>query len=328
MQRFMHSDFMWRWGWVGFVLMVLGLSCLVAFLLGGCATSYPYVQPAPIPSEIGWTAPVVEPLEESPAVPVVTIPERQALPSEKVFAYNEGQVYAVKVALHTPLAVQLQPDEQIDHIAQDRAVIEPGEDKSPWEIIESRSHTPVRPQVLITATKAGLFQGLTITTNRRVYLLDVRSVGVSKVRLVRFDYGQEPVTVAKVKPRLLPDLTQPQTFYGGYLIDPVHKDRVPSWTPRHVVNDQQGKTYVIFPSYITTIQAPLLRLVGSTGVEVINYRQVGTVYILDGLFNVAELRVGAGPQAELVRIYRGSSQAMRCPGDAGCPVWSERIAGR
>lgn len=49
----------------------------------------------------------------------------------------------------------------------------------------------------------------------------------------------------------------------------------------------------------------MLRLVGSTGPEVINYRPVGTVYILDGLFNVAELRVGTGPHAELVRLYRG-----------------------
>jgi hypothetical protein len=46
------------------------------------------------------------------------------------------------------------------------------------------------------------------------------------------------------------------------------------------------------------------------------------------LFNVAELRVGTGKEAELVRIYRGEAQAMRCPGDTNCPVWSERVAGR
>jgi type IV secretion system protein VirB9 len=160
-----------------------------------------------------------------------------------------------------------------------------------------------------------------------MYLLDVRSVAASKVRLVRWDYGPEPVAKIVTKPRLLPDLTQPQTFYGGYLIDPVNKDRVPSWTPRQVVNDQQGKTYVLFPSYTTSIQAPLLRLIGNTGPKVINYRQVGTMYILDGLFNLAELRVGTGEQAEIVRIYRGTPQAMRCPGEASCPVWSERMAG-
>jgi hypothetical protein len=51
-------------------------------------------------------------------------------------------------------------------------------------------------------------------------------------------------------------------------------------------------------------------------------------YILDGLFNMAELRVGTGAHAEVVRIYRCPPQAMRCPGDSACPVWSERMAGR
>src|SRR6185437_14509028 len=97
------------------------------------------------------------------------------------------------------------------------------------------------------------------------YLLELRSVAASKVKLVRFDYGPEPVKKVASKPRLLPDLTQAQTFYGGYVIDPVNKDRVPSWTPQQAVNDQQGKTYLMFPSYMTSIQAPLLRLIGSTG---------------------------------------------------------------
>jgi type IV secretion system protein TrbG len=306
------------------------VSCVLAVgFMAGCATSQPYVQPSPIPSDIGWTAPVVEPMEEPPTPPVVTILERKASPFEQVFAYDEGAVQTVKVGVNYPLTLMLQPGEVRDQIMWgDRSPIATGDEGSPWDIHEGISHDPPRPHVLINVTKPGLRQGMIITTNRRVYLLDLRSVGASKVRLVRWTYDPEPMAKMATKPRLLPDLTQPQTFYGGYLIDPVHKDRVPSWTPRQVVNDQQGKTYVIFPSYVTAIQAPLLRLIGSTGPEVINYRQVGTVYILDGLFNVAELRVGTGPQAELVRIYRGSSQAMRCPGDTNCPVWSERMAGR
>jgi type IV secretory pathway VirB9-like protein len=50
-------------------------------------------------------------------------------------------------------------------------------------------------------------------------------------------------------------------------------------------------------TYLTTITAPLLRLVGANGAELVNYRQVGTTYILDGLFNLAELRVGSGEPA-------------------------------
>jgi type IV secretory pathway VirB9-like protein len=264
---------------------------------------------------------VVEPLKEPPA-PVVTMPERKASPSEQVFTYDEGKELAVKVSVQAPLVILLQEGEIIDQVLKIREPHVGTDEKPPWEIHPGISHTPPRPNVSVTVTTTGLTTGLTITTNRRIYLLELRRVASSKVKLVRFDYGPEPVKKVASKPRLLPDLTQAQTFYGGYVIDPVNKDRVPSWTPRQAVNDQQGKTYVVFPSYVTTIQAPLLRLVGTTG------PQVGTVYILDGLFNVAELRVGTGPQAEIVRIYRGAAQAMRCPGDAGCPAWSERVAGR
>jgi type IV secretory pathway VirB9-like protein len=308
-------------------MRVVAWSVITVGFLSGCATSHPYVQPSPIPSEVGWTAPVVEPLEEPPA-PVVTIPERKASPSEQVFTYDEGKESVVKVSVQAPLVILLQEGEIIDQVIKIREPHIGGEEKPPWEIQPGISHTPARPNVSVTVTTAGLSTGLTVTTNRRIYLLDLRSVAASKVKLVRFDYGPEPVKKVASKPRLLPDLSQAQTFYGGYVIDPVNKDRVPSWTPRQAVNDQQGKTYLVFPTYMTSIQAPLLRLIGSTGPEVINYRQVGTTYILDGLFNLAELRVGTGAQAEVVRIYRGIPQAMRCPGDAACPVWSDRVAGR
>jgi hypothetical protein len=80
---------------------------------------------------------------------------------------------------------------------------------------------------------------------------------------------------AKAKLRLPPDPSVPQTYYGGYRIEAA-SGSAPSWMPRQVVNDQQGKPYIIFPGYLTTITAPLLRLVGSTGPELVNYRQVGT----------------------------------------------------
>jgi len=98
--------------------------------------------------------------------------------------------------------------------------------------------------------------------------------------------------------------------------------------PRQVVHDQQGKTYIIFPPSLTTMTAPLLRLVGSHGPELVNYRQVGTTYVIDGLFNLAELRVGNGKTAAVVRIYRDAQQRLVCPGDQSCPAWPDRVAGR
>jgi type IV secretory pathway VirB9-like protein len=291
--------------------------------LAGCAASHPVVVSSPIPDEVGWSAPRVEPMEITPPPPV---PERPASPVEQVHPFADGAVYPVRVAVKTPMVVMLQAGERIDHVAQDRVIIPEGEDGSPWTVSESKAHTPPRPVVIIHATKPGLAQGISITTDRRVYLLDMRSVGASKVRLVRWDYGPEPMQV-KAKPRLLPDPAAPQTYYGGYRIEAT-SGSAPSWMPRQVVNDQQGKTYILFPSYVTTISAPLLRLVTSNGPELVNYRQVATTYVIDGLFSLAELRVGHGKTAEVVRIYRETPQRLACPGDEHCPAWPDRVAGR
>jgi type IV secretory pathway VirB9-like protein len=103
-----------------------------------------------------------------------------------VFAYDEGHVQLVKVGVHHPVSLMLQPGEVVDQLMWGgRAPIAPGEEGSPWDIREGVSHQPPRSHVLINVTKPGLSQGVTITTNRRIYLLDVRSVATSKVRLVR-----------------------------------------------------------------------------------------------------------------------------------------------
>jgi hypothetical protein len=197
--------------------MHLLVSVVVVGFLAGCATSQPTVVSSPIPDEVGWSAPQVEPVEVAPP----PAPERPASPVEQVYTFEEGAVYRVRVALKNPLVVMLQAGERIDHVAQDRTIIPEGEDGSPWTVAESKAHTPPRPVVILRATKPGLAQGISITTDRRVYLLDVRSVGASKVRLVRWDYGPAPAP-AQAKPRRLPDPSVPQMYYGGYRMEAVN----------------------------------------------------------------------------------------------------------
>jgi type IV secretion system protein VirB9 len=243
-----------------------------------------------------------------------------------VYEWKDGQEYSALVAVRTPLLVVLQAGERIADVGQDRTVIPEGEQKSPWDIVKSVAYSPPRPVVQIQATQPGLSMGVNITTDKRIYLLHVRSVGASWIRVVRWDYGPEPVKTA-AKPRCLPDPSGPHVYYGGYTIQPANAAKPPVWTPRQVVHDQEGKTYIIFPPYLTTVSSPLLRLVESTGPRVVNYKQCGTVYRLEGLFDLAELRLGSGEHAEVVRIHRGTPQRISCPGDVQCPVWPDRLAG-
>jgi type IV secretion system protein TrbG len=289
-------------------------------LLAGCAATTPEITSAPIPDDVGWTSPQVE----APA-PLPPPPERPASRVEKVYSFEDGQEYSALVAVRTPLVVVLQAGERIADIGQDRSVIPESEEKSPWDIVQSVAYTPPRPVVQIQATQPGLSMGVNITTDKRIYLLNVRSVVASKIRVVRWDYSPDPVkTVAKT--RCLPDPSGPHVYYGGYAIQPANEEKPPVWTPLKVVNDREGKTYIIFPAYLTTVSSPLLRLVESTGPRVVNYKQCGTVYRLEGLFDLAELRLGSGEHAEVVRIHRGPPQRIACPGDVNCPVWPDRLA--
>jgi type IV secretory pathway VirB9-like protein len=291
---------------------------LTCIFLVSCVASTPPVVQSPMPDDIGWSAPVVESPE--PSLPIMERRERKASPYEKVLAFEEGHADKVDVAVNYPLDVMLQTGEKVDQIVSgDRRPFDPGDETPPWEVKEGVSRVPMRPHLIVTVTKPGLSMGIVVTTNRREYLLDVRSVASTKVRTVRWDYGPEPVK-DDTKPRLLPDPSQPQQYHTGYTIDT--SDPRPVWTPRHTVDDGR-KTYLLFPPNLAAMETPMIRLIGSNGYELVNARLVGSVMVIDHLFPVAELRVGNRPTADVVRITRGKPQRIACPGDPACPLWPD-----
>jgi type IV secretory pathway VirB9-like protein len=271
-----------------------------------------------MPDDVGW----MQPVSESPPEPVMPImpPERPASPYEKVYVFEPGQEYKVDVAVGYPLDIMLQTGEVINNQTHgDRAPLAPGEEQAPWEIRQGASGMPESPHIFVTVTKPGLATGLTLTTNQRVYLINMRSVAKSKIRLVRWTYPADPVRT-EVKAHLLPDPTLPQRYHVGYGMEA--SEPRPVWTPHQILDDGR-KSYVLFPVNLAAMPAPMVRLVGPNGYELVNARQVGSVMVLDHLFNVAELRIGTGKTAETVRIMRQQPRTISCPGDPACPVWPE-----
>jgi type IV secretion system protein VirB9 len=306
------------------------VSILGLLLTAGCATTYPKVDAPPLAEDLGWSAPVpVAPHGSEPVSPPESEePSRPRSSKEKVYAFVIGESYRVDVPVGAPMDVLLQPGEEIRNLADgDRAVVEGQDQKPAWELQQaySGSGTTGRPHVLITVPKAGLTNGLTITTTKRTYYLDLKSVAKTAARSVRFSYNDEPKAVAKVPPRLWPDPTQPQRYHAGYAISTTEPK--PVWTVRQVVDDG-SKTYLIFPPTVTTVDAPLVRLVGSHGPEMVNARQAGNVVILDRLFNRVELRLGSQKTAEVVTVQRQLPKTITCPGDPECPVWPDALAQR
>jgi len=77
----------------------------------------------------------------------------------------------------------------------------------------------------------------------------------------------------------------------------------PSWRPLRAFDDGQ-KTYIEFPSGLSQGEAPPLFVLGADGkAELANYRVRERYYIVDRLFDAAELRLGLKKQ-QVVRITR------------------------
>ena len=84
----------------------------------------------------------------------------------------------------------------------------------------------------------------------------------------------------------------------------------PEWRPLRVFDDGT-KTYVEFPVSLANGEAPPLFIVGADGkAELVNYRLRNRFYIVDRIFDVAELRLGLKKQ-QIVRIDRVSRPAKR-----------------
>ena len=58
------------------------------------------------------------------------------------------------------------------------------------------------------------------------------------------------------------------------------------------------------PEKMQTLEAPPLFVIGDSGPELTNYRIAGRYYVVDRLFNQAELRLGTGWGQKKVQIHR------------------------
>jgi P-type conjugative transfer protein TrbG len=301
---------------------------LVGLCLMGCAGTPDMVKAPPVAEDlVGWSVPTAVAEEAvSPEAPVGS--PRPSSSRERVYAYKPGETYKVDVGVGVPMDIVLQPGEEIHNIVGgDRAPAE-GQDNTPrWEVQQGYSGLGKQgqPHVFLAATGPGLTTSLVITTTRRTYYVDCRSVARTSARWVRWHYDEEPRVAKPPKPRLLPDPMQPQRYHVGYTIEA--SEPKPIWTVRQVI-DNGAKTYLIFPPTLGTIEAPLVRVIGANGPELLNSRMVGSVLVLDRIINRLELRLGTGKPSEVVTVQRELPITVDCPPvNSGasipkeCPVW-------
>jgi type IV secretion system protein VirB9 len=174
---------------------------------------------------------------------------------------------------------------------------------------ESTSLIVLKPQ------EPGLDTNLLITTDRRAYYLRIVSKPQEYVARVAFSYvdddnaqrWQQHLLAQRVQaqeskhdPQLMPAMITADKLNFNYKITGVNEQLRPVR-----VFDDGAKTYIQMRPEVQNREAPVLVVLGSDGKgEMTNYRVQQQTYIVDRLFERAQLVLGAGKKAQKVEITR------------------------
>lgn len=164
----------------------------------------------------------------------------------------------------------------------------------------------LKPQI------SGLDTNLLITTDRRAYYLRLLSKPEDYVARVAFAYPpdedkskwQKQIDSQKERDRKNTISELPNKSLDALFFDYRVKGKNDSLKPVRVFDDGE-KTFIQISRETQTREAPVLVVLGSDGKqEMVNYRVKGDMYIVDRLFDRAELILGTGKKARKVEIER------------------------
>ena len=227
--------------------------------------------------------------------------------ASSVYPYAEGSVYHVYTAPGRITDIALQAGEALGAVAAGDTVRWIIGDTASGAGETRRSHVLVKPSII------GLSTNLVITTDRHVYHLSLTSTARTALTALSWTYPQDQLIALQKRAEAI-EAAAPVA--SGLAIDQLHFGYAvtgdkPDWRPLRAFDDGR-QTFIEFPAQIATGVAPPLFVVGTNGAaELVNYRMRGHFYVVDRLFDVAELRFGLKRQ-QIVRITRlGEGSASR-----------------
>lgn len=217
----------------------------------------------------------------------------------QVYPYSEGTLYRLYAAPERVTDIALQPGEAVTAVAAG--------DTLRWIVgdTSSGSGPARRTHILVKPSSAGLRTNLVITTDRRVYHLQLESTRATAMAALTWTYPHDEL-IALQRSEAAAEAAMPvatglavENLRFGYRIDGDN----PPWRPLRAFDDGR-QTFIEFPPAIAQGEAPPLFVLSERGeAELVNYRMAGRYYVVDRLFARAELRLGARRQS-VVRISR------------------------
>ena len=266
------------------------------------------LRPAPAPTAI--EADVLPPLERAADAHQAALREPAMdgyINAIQVYPYVQGALYRLYTAPEQVSEIALQPGEQLNSVSAGDTVR--------WVVGDTTSGAGAseRVHVLVKPISAGLETNLIITTDRRIYHLELSSTRDTYMASVSWTYPHDALMALRARnaeaeaaeARVIDRGVDLERLNFRYMIT---GDDAP-WAPVRAFDDGH-KAYIEFPARIDQGEAPPLFLLGAGGdAQLVNYRVRGRYYVVDRLFAAAELRLGEEPQ-QIVRIIRTDARPM------------------
>ena len=159
-----------------------------------------------------------------------------------------------------------------------------------------------RVHIMVKPTRPAIETNLVVNTDRRTYLIELRSREKPYMPSVAWFYPEDRSSRSKALPPtpIIPEVDQRRYRY-------VIEGDSPPWRPVNAYDDGR-KVYIEFSLGIGQGEMPPLFVIGQDGKpELVNYRAYKNVLIVDRLFAAAELRLG-GEKQQKVRIVRSDGR--------------------
>ena len=214
----------------------------------------------------------------------------------QIYPWSEGALYQVYAAPGQITNIALEPGEGLTGAGPIAAG-----DTARWIIgdTESGSGAHRRVHVLVKPTRPDISTNLVITTDRRIYMIELRAREELYMPAVAWAYPAPPAGQRRSVPAapVIP-VEAARNYRYGLTGDS------PPWRPISVFDDGR-RVYVVFPRGIVQGEMPPIFVLGADGEpQIVNSRVHHNILIIDHLFGAAELRLGSGDRQQTVRIVR------------------------
>ncbi|WP_443137048.1 P-type conjugative transfer protein TrbG [Mameliella sp. AT18] len=214
----------------------------------------------------------------------------------QIYPWSDGALYQIYVAPGQVTNIALEPGESLTGAGPIAAG-----DTARWIIgdTESGSGRKRRVHILVKPTRPDITTNLVVSTDRRVYMIELRAGEEPYMPAVAWAYPARPATQSQATPARprIPAMSARHYRYGL-------TGDAPPWRPVSVFDDGR-RVYIQFPRGIVQGEMPPLFVIGSDGeAQIVNSRIYNNILIVDRIFAAAELRLGSGRKQQVVRIVR------------------------